>query len=155
MFFVDTTYFFQAQIYDTSSVSSKQIHSVVSSTEQKITAHVATSISKPPVTNAGSTTVVELVPSERIGTNDNDDANFLSSLLSGRRQHAPGLPARDGDNMEKEKNTVRYSTTCVFLLSINGFQLFTLFGIVILLFKRELISYDLGCNSRNKWYRPG
>ncbi|VBB29056.1 unnamed protein product [Acanthocheilonema viteae] len=100
----------EVQPYDASSMSSKQCQSVLSVTEQKIRPEVTAFTSKPTIVNAGSTTV-ELELAEEISpicceTNNMVNANILSSLLSGKKQRAPSLPAKDGGILEKEENTV-------------------------------------------------
>uniref|UniRef100_A0A158Q818 Protein kinase domain-containing protein n=1 Tax=Elaeophora elaphi TaxID=1147741 RepID=A0A158Q818_9BILA len=101
----------EVQPYDASSVSSKQQrHSVFSVTEQKIPPQVASLTSKSTIVNAGSTTVVELAPAAEINstcfeTNGVTNTN-ISSLLSGKKQRAPSLPAKGVDILEQEENTI-------------------------------------------------
>lgn len=119
------------QPYDASSVSSKQQrHSVLSVTEQKVLPEVVAFISKSAVVNVGSTAVVELAPEAEavveltpeaelnltcIETNDVTNANILSSLLSGKKQRAPSLPAKGVGIPEREKNTVCYLAVCFYI----------------------------------------
>lgn len=101
-------------------MSSKQHrHSVLSVTEQKIAPQVASFTSKSTTVNAGSTAVAELTPAAEISPvciepNDVENANVLSSLLPGKKQRAPSLPARGGGNLA-EKNTVCYLAVCLFI----------------------------------------
>ncbi|CAG9538545.1 unnamed protein product [Cercopithifilaria johnstoni] len=101
----------EVQAYDANSASSKQCHSVLSATEQKIPPEVTAFTSKSTIMNAGSTTVVELAPAAEISpicieTNDVENGNILSSLLSGKKQRAPSLPTKDGGILKEGENTI-------------------------------------------------
>lgn len=112
----------QIQPYDTNSVSSKQRHSVLSVTEQKILPEVAAFTSKSAIVNAASTTIVELTPATEISpifieTNDVTNANVLSSL-SGKKERAPSLPAKDGDILKQVENTVCHVAVCLLIFTL-------------------------------------
>ncbi|VDK73846.1 unnamed protein product [Litomosoides sigmodontis] len=101
----------EIQACETSSVSSKQErHSVLSVIEQKMLPEVAAFTSQSTIINAGSTAIVELTPAASISpifveTDGVANASVLSSL-SGKKQRAPSLPAKDGDILEQVENTV-------------------------------------------------